>query len=178
MITNERDLETYICENQEDFIESLKNTYGKDQQINFLGRQVDLGNKRNIADLVYFSKNEITDNYGTTIEEINFIIVELKFRKLQPKDVAQLSRYMNLLKDKLLSDEAYSKYYINVYGTFVSFGRDDDMDYISMLCLENISFIKINPFISFIKEPDSYYNETYIENLKIDDRIKGVIDEQ
>lgn len=177
MLTCEKDLENYICENQEDFIECLKKFYEKNIEINFLGRQVDLGNRNNIADLVYFWKNKITPDAGGSIEEINFIIVELKFRKLQPKDVAQLSRYMNLLFEKLSTDKKYSNYYINVYGTFVSFGKDNDMNYISMLNLENINYIKINPFVIFEQEHGACYDDDYIDNLKIDNRIKGVIDE-
>lgn len=54
MILSERDLENYICENQDEFIRQLKSIYGEDNDIKFLGRQVDLGNRENIADLIYY----------------------------------------------------------------------------------------------------------------------------
>lgn len=52
MINYEKDLEDYICNNQEEFINQLQEIYGKD--IKFLGRQVDIGKRENIADLVYY----------------------------------------------------------------------------------------------------------------------------
>ena len=50
MLFNERDLEDYICNNQEQFIATLKKEiYGEDCDIEFIGRQVKIG-EDNIAD--------------------------------------------------------------------------------------------------------------------------------
>ena len=96
MFSSEKDLENYICENQENFIDCLKEIYGEDNNIKFLGRQVDLGNRENIADLIYYYDDILgNEKYRT------FVIVELKNRKLQPRDLSQLSRYINLLQNKL-----------------------------------------------------------------------------
>lgn len=126
MILSEKDLENYICENQDEFIKQLKSIYGEDNDIKFLGRQVDLGNRENIADLIYY--------YNEDKDFINYIVVELKYRNIQPKDLSQISRYMNVSIDKL-SQEEYSNFDFDVRGVFVSFGLDDDMQYISMLRL-------------------------------------------
>ena len=98
MLFNERDLEDYICNNQEQFIATLKKEiYGEDCDIEFIGRQVKIG-EDNIADLVYYYENE---NGEKQITERYYIIVELKFIKLKPLDLAQISRYISCFSEKL-----------------------------------------------------------------------------
>lgn len=82
MINSEKDLENYICNNNEQFIESLKKEfYAKDCDIKFLGRQVKIGDS-NIADLVYYFDKPQKD---IPVINRNYIIVELKFRNLSQK---------------------------------------------------------------------------------------------
>lgn len=163
MILSERDLENYICENQDEFIRQLKSIYGEENDIKFLGRQVDLGNRENIADLIYY--------YDEEKDFRNYIVVELKYRNIQPKDLSQISRYMNVLIDKL-SQEEYSNFDFDVHGVFVSFGLDDDMQYISMLEIPNIDYINIENVLKFDKSGRYYFNEDYLKNLKLDERIE------
>ena len=89
MIDSEKSLEDYICNHQEKFIAILKtNMKEKDCDIKFLGRQVRLGND-NIADLIYYYE-KLTTYEEIEMNERIYIIVELKYRSLEPKDLVQL----------------------------------------------------------------------------------------
>lgn len=175
MIQSEKDLEDYICNNQEKFIETLKSIYGEDEDIKFLGRQVKIG-QNNIADLVYYFKNneEIKDKDNNIVfieESLNYIIIELKFRKLEPKDLSQLQRYMNSLQSKLLDDNKYSDYITEIYGVFVSLGENDEMQDIAMSDnINNISYIQIETNIEY-KINNWSYKDEYIKNINLDKRI-------
>lgn len=166
-MTNERELEDYICENIENFIEKLKEIY-RVNDIQFLGRQVKIG-YQNIADLIFYSKENLKE-----FEVINYYIVELKFRKLEPKDLAQLNRYMNILENKVR--EKYEDKEVNVYGIFVSTGANEEMKYI----LDRInSSSDGNRIISIafetklsLEEENFWLNEDYINNLELDNRIE------
>lgn len=166
-MTNERELEDYICENIESFIEKLKEIY-RVNDIQFLGRQVKIG-YQNIADLIFYSKENLKE-----FEVINYYIVELKFRKLEPKDLAQLNRYMNILENKVR--EKYEDKEVNVYGIFVSTGANEEMKYI----LDRInSSSDGNRIISIafetklsLEEENFWLNEDYINNLELDNRIE------
>jgi len=158
MISNEKELENYICNNQENFIDTLKKIYSIDE-IEFVGRQVRIGND-NIADLVYYGKDNCNDNIFKSI-----IIVELKFRELECKDLSQLMRYICVLEEK----DCYNNF-DNVYGCFVSFGCSNEM---KDICKKetNINFINIKCNIEFNEENYSYTKE-YLDNLSLDDRLK------
>lgn len=166
-MTNERELEDYICENIENFIEKLKEIY-RVNDIQFLGRQVKIG-YQNIADLIFYSKENLKE-----FEVVNYYIVELKFRKLEPKDLAQLNRYMNILENKVR--EKYEDKEVNVYGIFVSTGANEEMKYI----LDRInSSSDGNRIISIafetklsLEEENFWLNEDYINNLELDNRIE------
>ena len=172
MLQSEKDLEDYICNNQKEFIKVLKGIYGEDEDIKFVGRQVKIGDG-NIADLVYYFIHDYPD---APFNEINFVIVELKFRKLEPKDLAQLSRYMHSLSEKLISDEKYGGYETIMNGVFVSFGEDELMQEITMNLdfeNENIHFLEIKNNITFSKESWSYRDE-YIDRIKLDSRLEQI----
>ena len=172
MILSEKDLEDYICDNQKDFIKALKGIYGEDKNIKFIGRQVRIG-ENNIADLVYYYDYEVSKD--APFIERNYIIVELKYRKLVAKDLAQISRYMSLLREKIYSErKMLQRYESYVYGLFVSFGQDDLMQEI-MINFENsdIDFLTIKSNISFERE-GWFHPDNYIENLKLDKRINDL----
>lgn len=164
MINSERDLENYICENQEDFINVLKETMDIGENINFIGRQVKLGND-NICDLLY--------EFEYDKKSKNFIVVELKFRELETKDLAQISRYISVLNDKLeMKDEQGIG--ATIYGVFVSFGLSREMMEIESANLLNyIYFIKIEDKISYIAE-NYYKSPQYIQNIELDERIENI----
>ena len=167
MIFSEKDLEDYICNNQEKFIKELNKIYGEKEKINFIGRQVRIG-ENNIADLVYYFDKSAGDKDINFIDR-NYIIVELKYRQLEPKDLAQISRYMTILNEKLLYIEGLMEH--TVYGLFVSFGQNDLMQDISMnLPNSNIDYIEIKNDITF-KQENWHHKEEYIENIKLDQRI-------
>mgnify|MGYP000031228557 CR=1 FL=1 len=170
MINCEKDLEDYICYNQQEFINKLKEIYGED--IKFLGRQVDIGKRENIADLVYYQE-AIEDD----IRYLRFIIVELKFRPLVSKDLAQSGRYMILLESKLCGDLRYLNSEISVQGLFVSNGMDNDMEIISMMDIPRISYLDIKHSLSF-NEVNFNYKEEYIENLQLDKRIDKLFEKE
>lgn len=166
-MTNERELEDYICENIENFIEKLKEIY-RVNDIQFLGRQIKIG-YQNIADLIFYSKENLKE-----FEVINYYIVELKFRKLEPKDLAQLNRYMNTLENKVR--EKYEDKEVNVYGIFVSTGANEEMKYIldrinSSSDGNRIISIAFETKLDF-EEENFWFNEDYINNLELDSRIE------
>lgn len=175
MINSEKDLEDYICKHQEDFIKQLKNIYSIEEEIKFVGRQVYIG-EHNIADLIYVyeTKEKIPDNIEINIK--NFIIVELKFRKLETKDLAQLTRYITTLQEKLYDDDILDT---EVYGVLVGFDLDENMQEIQIFLndFENskyIRFMNISSNINF-NFPSYQHKEQYIENLKLDKRLMDVI---
>lgn len=173
MIRDEKELEDYICNNQEYFICELKKIFGKDEDIKFVGRQVKLGDD-NIIDLLYYFENMCPEE---KVPEISFVIIELKFRQLIAKDLSQLCRYVNILRDKAFSDEQFQNKNkeISVYGVFVSFGLDDDMQNISMSYGDEFFYIKIKPKLEFEQESWSY-KEDYIDNIKLDKRIYDLLE--
>lgn len=168
----EKELENYICNHQDEFILVLKNTiYGEDCDIKFLGNQVKIG-ESNIADLIYYY-----DDIENDIVIKNYIIVELKFRYIGPKDLSQISRYMNCLKDKFHSDKKYSKN--NVFGLLVSFGEDKELQEICIndIISGDISFLTYETNIKFDLSGNWQNNENYINSLKLDDRIENLYKE-
>lgn len=175
MINSEKELEDYICEHQENFIKKLKTIYNIKEKINFVGRQVYIG-EHNIADLIYSynTKEELPDGNETITK--NFIIVELKFRKLETKDLSQITRHMTTLQEKLYDEKILE---MEVYGVLVGFDLDDNMQEIQMYLDniavdEHIKFISISSYIIF-NFPSYKHKEQYIENLKLDERIIDAI---
>lgn len=170
MINYEKDLEDYICNNQQEFINKLEEIYGED--IKFLGRQVDIGKRENIADLVYYQ-----ESFVVNVRFLRFIIVELKFRPLVAKDLSQLVRYMILLERKMIDNEKYYGAEVSVQGLFVSNGMDSDMEIISMIDIPRISYLDIKQSLSF-NGFNYNYNEEYIENLQLDKRIDSLFEKE
>lgn len=77
MLFNERDLEDYICNNQEQFIATLKKEiYGEDCDIEFIGRQVKIG-EDNIADIDFR-----TVRWGRADEYIDNLKLDERIEKL------------------------------------------------------------------------------------------------
>ena len=175
MINSEKELENYICKHQDEFIQRLKNIYNVKEKINFVGRQVYIG-EHNIADLIYtYNTKEQLPN-GDKINIKNFIIVELKFRNLEAKDLSQITRYMTTLQEKLCDEGILET---EVYGALVGFDLDDSMQEIQMyleniICDEHIRFISISSDIKF-DFPSYKHKEQYIENLKLDERLMDII---
>lgn len=177
-VNSEQDLENYICENQDKFIQALKENFYANKDIKFLGRQVEIG-QQNRVDLMYYY--DCTNEYSK--ENIrNIIIVELKYRKLEPKDISQLSRYINTFRDCIVSEIIKNDNIdvISVDGVFVSLGQDELTQEISMYLNdqseENLMyFMSINSEISFNYESYSH-KEKYIQSLKLDRRINDLFD--
>lgn len=173
---NERMLEDYICDNEEQFIITLKSLFGEDSNIKFLGRQMKIGDE-NITDLIYKIKDTEYIDEHTEIEHTDYIIVELKNRMLEAKDIGQLCRYMTTLEKKIKESDDGD---VNVIGVFVSWGCDRDMQCINML-LNNydlpIYFVKISNNISFNIESFSF-NQEYIQKIKLDKRFDGDIEDE
>lgn len=177
MIRNEKELEDYICNNVDNFIDFLNKTILNNKgNIRFIGRQVKIGNS-NIADLVFVNEYEEKIPIGKNgelvgVSQHDYIIVELKYRELEPKDLAQLSRYINTLKAKLINECCEGSGY--VYGVFVSPGMSREMEEISMLeSLDNIYFANVISTLSF-QMNNLCYKEEYISDLELDNRIKNI----
>ena len=172
MIQSEKEFEDYICKNQEDFIKTLKKIYGDDKKIEFIGRQVKLG-ANNIVDLLYYfdEKNQNKDLLWEVPEKRNFIVVELKFRTLEIRDLAQLQRYINILSSKL-HENKYDRLDYHIYGIFVYFGLTKEMQNIDVATnIKDISFISIQNKIEYSID-NWILNEDYIKSINLDDRIK------
>lgn len=159
MINNERELEDYICNNQDKFIMKLKEIYDE-ENIEFIGRQVKIG-KENIADLMYIIQKSNGVDYFKEL-----IIVELKFRELMCRDLSQIMRYICTLKEK----DEYANF-DDIYGCFVSFGCSNEMMDISKELNEKIKFISLESKLDFMEENYSY-SEDYLKNVELDQRLK------
>lgn len=173
-INSEKSLEDYICSNIASFISNIKaEIYEyRDKDIKFLGRQVRIGGQ--IADLVFYYDDLIDEDIG--YKERTFIIVELKYRICETKDVAQLSKYINLFNE-LNFKECCEGIGFNTRGILIGFDLDDNTQEIEMM-LDNldenkINFMKINIKCTFSKISYSHVDE-YIENLEIDNRISNL----
>lgn len=177
MIENEKKLEDYICDHQEQFIETLKTSINdEDCDIKFLGRQVRIG-KDNIADLVYYYDYNFLPPNGIEIRERTYIIVELKFRPLESKDLSQLARYMNILEEKISREKKYQDYETTIKGVFVSFGESKEMQDISMRNFKNISYISFKCDLTFIND-DWEYTDEYLKKIKLDNRLEQLYKEE
>lgn len=169
-INSEKDLEDYICNNLDDFISFLKEIYGEDEKIEFVGRQITIGDSR--LDLL-FQIQEFSDISPSNIAK-TYIVIELKFRKAEPKDIVQLSRYMNLLHN-LDFDERVGKCKVFVRGMLLTTGLEGEMQEVQM-CLNNyedtdIMFAHIETSIDY--QVDSYSRrKEYIEEMSVDSRLK------
>lgn len=169
VINNERDLEDYICDNIEDFIKFLKSIYGEDEKIEFVGRQVVIGDYR--IDLL-FKTTDIPEDKHLPITN-TFIVVELKYRNAETKDVAQLTRYMNLLHE-LEFDERIGAPEIFVRGILLTTGLCYDMQEIQMYLNKwtdsDITFVELKTDITY--QVDKYSRkEEYINTMQIDNRM-------
>ena len=168
-INSEKDLEDYICDNIEEFIGFLKTIYGEDENIEFVGRQIVIGDSRLdlLFQIVEENPNQFIDLSKT------FIVVELKYRIAEPKDIAQLSRYMNLLKD-LEFDSRIENAEVYVRGMLLATGFNPDMQEIQM-CLNNyeeneILFTEIQTSIDY-KVNKYSRREEYIDSMTVDSRL-------
>lgn len=175
-IQSERDLEDYICENIEEFKQFLRDEVfeGNDisSEINFIGRQVNVGGK--FIDLLFDYWNEVPDGPGT-FKIRTFIIVELKYRNLAPSDLAQLSRYMNILNEFQIEHEI--DYKMSMKGVLLGLDLDENMQEIEM-CLsdifdgkkQDIHFVTMDTSVQFSITNYSHTDE-FMQNLVFDNRL-------
>lgn len=171
-IQSEKELEEYIIKNNKYFMNVLKDIYETKEEIKFVGNQVRLGNI--ICDMLYYFDSKIIDSdieYTTR----NFIIIENKFRQAEPKDIAQISKYMATIRDKIGQDYPYL---VEVYGIIVSLGCNLDMQNVLINdALNNIKMLSADFNIGFYEESWSFKDE-YINNTKLDDRLLKVLGEE
>lgn len=175
-ITTEKDFEDYICENIDEFIQFLKEIYKFDnfdvKKIKFVGRQIIVGDAR--FDLLFETQETSNDPYIKI--KRTFIIVELKYRKAEPKDIAQLSRYLNLL-NTLECDERIGSTLINVRGLLLTTGLNNEMQDIQMYLNDNtdadIKFAHIETKINY-KEDRYSYKDEFLEKMAVDIRLKNI----
>lgn len=175
-INSERDLEDYICKNIDEFIKFLKKLYANDnmdvEKIEFVGKQVVVGDSR--FDLLFQIEEKLSGRYFEVSK--TFIVVELKFRQAESKDIAQLSRYLNLL-NSLECDERVGSALVNAKGILLTNGLNKETQDIQMYLNDytdtNIKFVHINTNISF-EQDNYYYKEEYLENMTVDSRLKNV----
>ena len=175
-INSEKDLEDYICENIKEFINFLKDLYKYDdinvEKIEFVGRQIVVGDSR--FDLL-FEIQEKTDDQFVKVSK-TYIVVELKFRKAEPKDIAQLSRYLNLL-NSLECDERVGTTLINARGILLTTGLNSEMQDIRMYLNDytnaDIKFVHIDTKINF-EQDGYYYKNEFLKNMTVDSRLKKI----
>ena len=175
-INSEKDLEDYICENIKEFINFLKDLYKYDdinvEKIEFVGRQIEVGDSR--FDLL-FEIQEKTDDQFVKVSK-TYIVVELKFRKAEPKDIAQLSRYLNLL-NSLECDERVGTTLINARGILLTTGLNSEMQDIQMYLNDytnaDIKFVHIDTKINF-EQDGYYYKNEFLKNMTVDSRLKKI----
>lgn len=175
-INSERELEDYICEHIEDFINFLKSIYGENEDIEFVGRQIVIGDSR--LDLLFQIVRISEDPYINFSK--TFIVVELKFRKAEPKDIAQLSKYVNLLHN-LEYDKRIGQTEVFVKGLLLTAGLGNEMQEIQMYLNNytnaNIKFVTIKTNLEY--ELDSYSRrDEYIRNMSVDKRLRETREEK
>ena len=176
-IYSEKELEDYICEHIDDFIDFLKQLYKSDKintdNIKFVGRQVTVGNSR--FDLLFETQEEIDNEDFDTCK--TFIVVELKFRETEPKDIAQLSRYLNLLSLLNYKEEMPKTTLIKAKGILLTTGLNDETRdiqmYLNYHTNTDIKFAHIEAKVNF-KQDNYFYNIEYLKNMTIDNRLKDI----
>ena len=177
MFNYEKELEDYICNNQENFIKSLKELFFTKEEIKFIGRQVKIGNN-NIVDLLYYY-DEIPENppYEEYFER-NFIIIELKKGEINTTHINQIARYITTLADKLSLKTCEG--IINIYGVLLGEKLSRDTEELSMFLRDYsndmIKFMNYNYDLKYDSINLSYKDE-YLDELKLDDRLEKLIGE-
>lgn len=167
-INSEKDLEDFICNHLTQFIDFLKSIYGENENIEFVGRQIVIGDSR--LDLLF----QIQEEAGYFETRKTFIVVELKFRNAEPKDIGQLTRYMNLLYD-LEFDERIGATEVIVKGLLLTTGLNNDVQeiqmYLSNYTDADIIFAEIKSDITY--NIDSYSRrKEYLEKMTVDSRLR------
>jgi len=165
MNIDERALEDYICDHIEEFKKSLE-VFGHKNLV-FVGRQIVIG-EENRADLLFYSerKGELS---GTADRE--YVVVELKGREIELRDVAQVSRYMNALYYALAVDEEKNqKYAHRVYGVLAGTGVQKEAAQVIDASKGAIDYVEVEPSVSchFTPQPAILYEE---KAIKLDRRI-------
>lgn len=164
MITCEKELEDYIVGDSAfiNYIEKQLNL----KNVELVNRQVYLGDA-NIADLVYTGIEK-------TIEESTIIVVELKYRPLEPKDFAQIGRYI----DALLEIEGSENF--NVRGILV--GTAISIEVAQMINSQLLDFNNIE--ICAVKSKIDYetcvvdWTNTVDTNGKIDESLLQIFQKE
>ena len=170
VINNEKDLEDYICKNMDNFLLFLERTFGEDEKFELIGRQIEIAGNR--IDLLF---RNIWENKEDKFKRCTFLVVELKYRNAEPKDIAQLSKYMNLIRDidyvlnaQNMTDE------IEVKGLLLTTGANNDMQEIQMNLeyqgVEDIMFASYNTVLFYQLESFSR-KEEFIEKMTYDSRF-------
>ena len=173
MFEYEKHLEDYICNNQDQFIEQLKNIYGEDGKYKFIGRQVNIG-RDNIADLMFYSEDTELYPDDTEYNIKTYIIVELKNRELISKDLSQLLRYKNVLLEKLKKEQKENEE-ICIEGLFVAPGISDELKEFFINRIPEFKYLIFSMRLDFeLENLDYFYTKEYIENLKLDERIINI----
>lgn len=170
-INSEKDLEDYICDNLEEFVSFINSqVWISKDPIDFIGRQIEIAGNR--IDLLF---KTIWEHKENNFKRCTFIVVELKFRQAEPKDIAQLSKYMNLIRDigDKLNEECESDD-IDVKGILLTTGSNYDVQEIQMnmesLGLDDICFATYNTSLFYNTESFSR-KEEYVENMTYDKRF-------
>lgn len=173
---SEKELEDYICNHIDMFIDFLKEIYKKEDinidNIEFVGRQVVVGDSR--FDLL-FEVQEKTEDIYFKIQK-TFIVVELKNRIAEPKDVAQLSRYLNLLRS-LSCDERVGSTLVDAKGILLTNGLNSEVQDIQMYLNDytnaDIKFVHTNISVNF-EQDHYYYKDNFLDSMVVDSRLKKI----
>lgn len=163
MITSERMLEDYIAEDKT-FAEFIEKEHDL-QNVEFVGRQTHIGDT-NIADLIY--KGETTD--PEEVREDVIVVVELKFRTLEPKDFSQLGRYMNAIE---LVDK-HGRF--DIRGVLVGTGMSREVAVMinaDVVDNDNIKVCLVEDSISY-SHATTWWNDAVDCNGEIDDILLGL----
>lgn len=179
MFQSERFIEDYICEHQEEFINTLKSQiYGEDTDIKFIGRQVRLG-EENIIDLLYYYDGVEPNSNNILVTDRHYIIIELKNRRLEPKDLAQIGRYIGVLKPKLAG---YNKEQFKIHCEGILAGTEISRDLAEMMNAElgwtdDVAVMVLKQEISFGFMYKTYHDNSSLNEMKLDQRILETLEE-
>lgn len=179
MFQSERFIEDYICEHQEEFIDTLKNKlFGEDEEIKFVGRQVKVGEK-NIIDLLYYYDWIEPDSNNVLTTDRHYVVVELKNRRLEAKDLSQIGRYIRVLKGKF---DSYEKDNFKIHCEGILAGTELSKELAEMIDEElgwanDVVIMELKQEIGFGFIHKTYHEDRNQDEIKFDKRILETLEE-
>ncbi len=125
----EKEMELYFRDQREQFIDMLKKIYEGVEDIEYIGCQVPINERKDIIDMLFKINNCLGYQY---------IVIELKNKVAPLKTLSQIARYMEHLKETIESNtnkKRFIPWKNETYGLIVA----------PKLCKESVEYLNNNP---------------------------------